>query len=574
MPLNQEDSPKNSDGYPFDLGAYSRKISTDSADAQRWFDRGLNWCFGYNHDEAMLCFKKAAEFDPSCAMNYWGIAYAAGPNYNMPWDFFSKAQEEETLKTCLTALDMAESLKSTATPFEREVIAALAKRYQSRNPVSVPELYAWAGEYAEAMGRVWAQFPADLDAISLYSEALMNKTPWRLWDPVTGEPVEGADTLKIKEVLEHGLNVGRSLGVTHPGVWHLYIHAMEMSPTPEIALKVGDELRHLVPDAGHLAHMPTHIDVQCGNYLDVVKSNQDGIDKDVKFYHYAGAKNFYSLYRCHNYHFKMYGAMFIGQFEPAMAAARDMQETVGDQVMSAEMEAMQGWFEAYMSLKTHALVRFGKWNECVADPLPADPGTYRMTTAMTWYGRAIGYANLKQISEARQAQTEFIKAVERVPEEQVLHVISCRLILGVAVEMLAGEIEYHAGNIEAGLSHLREAVRREDALPYDEPWPWMMPCRHALGALLLEQGKVEEAIEAYEADLGMTDVVVRANRHPNNVWALIGLHRAYTLSGRSTDARRIKPQLEFALARADPSIHASCFCSKKSCCETQRSESV
>ncbi|WP_321822618.1 MULTISPECIES: tetratricopeptide repeat protein [unclassified Burkholderia] len=550
-------------GYPFDLGTYSRKISTDSEDAQRWFDRGLNWCFGYNHNEAIVCFQRAAEFDPTCAMIQWGIAYAAGPNYNLPWDFFTEQQQRDTLEMCLAALDRAEELKAGAKPFEQDLIAALFKRYQSREPVLLPQLYAWAGEYAEAMGECYKKYPDDLDAICFYGEAMMNKSPWRLWDPVSGKPIEGADTLQIKEVLEHGINVGRATEIVHPGVWHLYIHTMEMSPTPEIALRIGDELRHLVPDAGHLAHMPTHIDVQCGNYLDVVVSNQAGIERDMKFYHYAGAKNFYSLYRCHNYHFKLYGAMFLGQYEPAINAAREMQRSVGDQVMTADMAAMQGWFEAYMSLKTHAFVRFGKWQECIDEPLPENQEMYKMTTAMTWYGRAIGYANLKQDAKAREAQAEFLKAVKLVPETQVLHVIPCHLILAVGVEMLAGEIEYNAGNIEKGLDHLRVAVKLEDALPYDEPWPWMMPCRHALGALLLEQGHLEEAIEAYEADLGMSDAVVRANRHPNNVWALLGLYSAYRRAGRLNDARKIKPQMDFALARADKSIHASCFCSKK-----------
>ncbi|MEJ2378033.1 MAG: tetratricopeptide repeat protein [Pseudolabrys sp.] len=551
------------DGYPFDLGTYSRKLSTKSEDAQRWFDRGLNWCFGYNHNEAVVCFQKAADFDSKCAMIQWGVAYAAGPNYNLPWDFLNEQQVKDTLELCLTALDKAEKYKADATPFEQGLITALHKRYQSRESVPVPDLYVWSGQYADAMGEFCNKYPEDLDAICFYAEAIMNKTPWRLWDPVTGKPVEGAEPLKAKAVLERGIELGRAQGVIHPGVWHLYIHCMEMSPTPEVALMVGDELRHLVPDAGHLAHMPTHIDVQCGNYVDVVASNQAGIEMDLKFYQYAGAKNFYSLYRCHNYHFKLYGAMFLGQYEPAIKAAREMQETVGDQVMTADMAAMQGWFEAYMSLKTHALVRFGKWQDCIDEPLPEDQDMYKMTTAMTYYGRAIGYGNLKQDAKARAAQAAFLQAADRVPKEQVLHVIPCHLILAVGKEMLAGEVEYHTGNIEKGFAHLRKAVELEDALPYDEPWPWMMPCRHALGALLLDQGRGEEAIDCYEADLGMNDKVIRANRHPNNVWALVGLHDAYRLMGRADDARKIKPQLDVALARADKTIKASCYCSKK-----------
>lgn len=557
------DSTINTDGYPFDLGVYSLKIATKSADAQRWFDRGLNWCFGYNHDEAVTCFKKAADFDPKCAMIHWGIAFAAGPNYNLPWDFFSEEQLVGSLNTCLDALDVAKDCLSTAGEFEYDLVMALYKRYQSREVVGLEKLYEWAGEFAEEMAKLYEKYPENYEAICFYGESLMNKSPWKLWDPRTGEPVEAANPFKIKEVLEHGIALGRANGVTHPGIWHLYIHAMEMSPTPEIALRIGDELRNLVPDAGHLAHMATHIDVQCGNYIDVVNSNQTAIDVDMKYYHYAGAKNFYSLYRCHNYHFKLYGAMFLGQYEPAIQAAIEMQETVGDQVMTADMEAMQGWFEAYFSLKTHAYVRFGKWQEAIDDPLPEDQETYKVTTAMTYYGRAIGYANHKQDAKARENQKLFLEACDRVEPERVLHVIPIQLVLAVGKEMLAGEIEYHAGNIELGFDHLRKAVELEDDLPYDEPWPWMMPCRHALGALLLDQDRAEEAAECYEADLGYNDMVVRANRHPNNVWALVGLYDAYKMLNRLEDARKIKPSLDFALARADSTVKASCFCSKK-----------
>lgn len=555
------------DDYPFNLGKYSRKISTTSADAQRWFDRGLNWCFSYNHNEAVHCFKKASEFDSECAIIHWGIAYAGGPNYNLPWDFFSADQLTATLSDCLDALEKADKLKKTASRFEQELIEALFKRYQSRDVVPLEKLYAWAGAYAEEMAFLYERHPDDFEAICLYAESLMNKSPWKLWDPVTGQPVAAANPIRIKEVLEHGIKIGRASGVIHPGIWHLYIHTMEMSPIPEVALRVGDELRDLVPDAGHLSHMPTHIDVQCGNYLDVVKSNHAGIEKDRKFFDYAGAKNFYSLYRSHNFHFKLYGAMFLGQYQPAIEAAIEIQATVGDEVITREENGVDPWFKAfiepYMSLKTHAFIRFGKWQEAIEDPLPEDQDLYKMTTAMKWYGRAIGYANLKQDTEARKAQRKFIELADALPESCMLHVVPCSLILAVGREMLAGEIEYHAGNYERGFDHLREAVQLEDALPYDEPWPWMMPCRHALGALLLDQGCAEEAAACYEADLGMNDEVIRANRHPNNVWALLGLHDAYKQLGRIEDARKIKPQLDFALARADRSVKASCYCSKK-----------
>lgn len=549
------------DDYPFDLGSYSRKISTESPDAQRWFDRGLNWIYGFNHDEAEACFKRALEFDPDCAMIYWALAYIAGPNYNVPWEFFDEQMIKDVLAKCRGALEAAERLKSRASAPEQALITALHKRFQS--PESVPNLYVWSDAYAQAMEEVYNRFDTDPDVIALFADAMMNRTPWKLWDPRTGKPVDGADTLKTRQVLERGIALQRGEGKRHPGIWHLYIHCMEMSPTPEVALLVGDELRHLVPDSGHICHMPTHIDIQCGNYLDTVDYNRVGIERDMKFYHYAGGKSFYSLYRAHNYQFMLYGAMFLGQYEPAIWAARQMQKSVGDDVMTRETPMLAGIIDPYLSEKIHVLVRFGKWQECIDEPLPEDQELYTTTTAMTYYAKAIGYANLKNDKQAREMQAKFRQAVDRVPKEQLLHTVSCHSILAVGDEMLAGEIEYHAGNVEEGFAHLRKAVELEDNLPYDEPWPWMMPCRHALGALLLEQGQLDEAIDVYEADLGFNEKVIRANRHYNNIWALRGLHRAYTQAGRDHDARRIKPALDVAAARADRSIYASCFCSKK-----------
>ncbi|MGE2734717.1 tetratricopeptide repeat protein [Mycolicibacterium vaccae] len=347
---------------------------------------------------------------------------------------------------------------------------------------------------------------------------------------------------------------------------------MEMSPTPESALRVGDELRRLVPDAGHLAHMPTHIDVQCGHYQDVVDWNSVGIDRDVKYWRHGGAHNFYSNYRVHNYHFKLYGAMFLGQYRPAIEAVRGMHETIPAELVYVESPPMADWLEGYMSIGTHALVRFGRWQELIDDPLPTDPALFCMTAAMNYYGKGVAHAALRQHDRAAEAQKLFEQTAATVPESRHLHVVRCVDILGVAREVLAGEIAYHKREYDSAFRHLRQAVRNEDDLPYDEPWGWMMPSRHALGALLLEQGHLEEAASVYEADLGLNDDVPRSNRHPNNVWALLGLHRCYELLGRDARARTVKPLLDIALARADPEVRASCFCSRPlepatpSCC--------
>ena len=324
--------------YPYELGTHRRTISTTSADAQIWFDRGLNWCFGYNHEEAAQCFKKALESDPDCAMAHWGVAYVMGPNYNKPWELFDANDLAATLQITREAIAAAQTC-SNASPTERALIEALNKRYQS--DAAIDDLYVWSADYANAMREVYAKFPNDYDVVTLFVEAMMNRTPWQMWDPRSGEPVTGADTLECREVLENAIAQLSLTGAPrHPGVLHLYIHLMEMSPFPEKALRSADNLRDLVPDAGHLNHMATHIDVLCGNYQAVVASNSVAIDADYKYFKRNGAMNFYSLYRAHNYHFKLYGAMFLGQYAPAIDAVESMMKTLPDELMRLESPPM------------------------------------------------------------------------------------------------------------------------------------------------------------------------------------------------------------------------------------------
>ena len=566
--------------YGFDLGPYTREITTSSAEAQRWFDRGLNWTYAYNHEEAGNCFEQALRHDPDCAMALWGLAYIVGPNYNKPWELFDEREISQTLVESRRSCALAREKVGDASPVEQALITALDLRYQSGN-AGMDHLNEWSEEYAAAMRKVHRQFGEDPDIAALFAEALLNLTPWNMWDPRTGDPVAEARTLECRVVMETAIKHNRDRGLRpHPGLWHLYVHLMEMSPVPEAALRIGDELRRLVPDSGHLAHMPTHIDVLCGNYQDVVDWNHVGIEKDVKYWKHAGAYNFYSNYRVHNYHFKLYGAMFLGQFTAAMDAVRTMHETIPDELVRVESPPMADWLEGYKSIGTHALVRFGRWQELIDAPLPEDPALFCMTAAMNYYGKGVAYAALKRHDEAAEAQRMFERTAATVPDTRRLHVVKCQDILGVARELLAGEIDYHRGDYDSAFAHLRLAVIWEDNLPYDEPWGWMMPSRHALGALLLEQGHVAEAARSYEADLGFNDEVLRSNRHPNNVWALLGLHRCYERLGEIVQARTIKPLLDVALARADTEIQSSCFCSRpltpsraangqgSSCCHT------
>jgi len=549
----------------YDLGNHGWAISTTSPDAQRWFDRGLNWTYGFNHEEAIRCFEQAIIADPDCAMAHWGLAYAAGPNYNKPWEFFVPADLAETVGKCYLETERALALLHNATPPERALIDALAARYQApAPPENRRELVGWVDGYADAMREVYRAFGDDLDVATLFAESLMNRTPWQLWDLTTGEPKEGASTGEARGVLERAFENPASR--IHPGVLHMYIHLMEMSPFPEKALQASDWLRGLVPDAGHLQHMSTHIDVLCGHYHNVVVWNQAAIVADRLFLERAGPMNFYTLYRVHDYHFKMYGGMFMGNYEAAREAADEMLTTIPEELLRVQVPPMADWLEPYVPLGLHVLIRFGKWQEIIDTPLPDDQELYCVTTAMTHYARGVAYAATGQVAPAERERALFLAALDRVPDTRYFQNNPSLDVLAVAAAMLDGELEYRKGNYDDAYAHLRRAIHLEDTLPYSEPWAWMQPSRHAYGALLLEQGHIEEAEATYRADLGLDNTLSRACQHPENVWSLHGYHECLLRLGKHELAGLIKQRLDLAVARADVPIVSSCFC-RTTCAE-------
>ena len=548
-----------SDDYGYDLGTYRRPVTTGSKAAQAWFDRGLAWTYGYHHEEALACFRRAIDADPECAMAWWGVAYAAGPNYNKPWEAFDEEDAARSLATAHDAAARAAECASDATPAERALIQALEHRYPSRSPA--PDMDPWNDGYAAAMRAVYAEHGDDSDVATLFAEAIMNRTPWALWDLKTGAVAEGADTAEAIEVLEKAMRERDERGEeAHPGLLHMYIHLMEMSPHPERALAAGDRLRGLVPDAGHLEHMPTHIDVLCRDYRAVVESNQAAIEADRRFLAREGAGNFYSLYRCHDYHFKIYGAMFLGQYRPALDAAEEMIATLPEELLTVASPPMADWLEGFVPMKQHVLIRFGKWREIVGQELPGNRELFCVTTAMMRYARAVAHAVLGELDEAVREAAAFGEALARVPESRYVFNNRCVDILAVAEAMIRGELEYRRGRFDAAFDLLRAAVALDDGLPYDEPWGWMQPARHALAALLLEQGRVEEATDVYRADLGYDATLSRACQHPDNVWSLHGYHECLERLGRSGEATIVKQRLDLALARTDVPITASCYC--------------
>ena len=551
-------SPRDIEAY-YDLGSYQRVVETPSAQAQLWFDRGMVWAFAFNHQEAVRCFERALGHDPDLAIARWGIAYSVGPNYNKGWEAFDPVDLAASLARARTELELAAT--GRASTVERGLIKALAARFPAGETEGLQDtraLIAAHSAYADAMAALARAHPDDVDVAALAADALVNVTAWALWDTRTGEPAEGSRVVEAKRILEEALKT--AAGCSHPGVLHIYLHIMEMSAHPEEALPAADLLRGLVPDAGHLQHMPSHIDVLCGHYRDSVDANLSAVRADRRFVEREGPLNFYSLYRAHDLHFVVYSAMFAGQSRIALQAAEELAGQLTEELLRIESPPMADWLEAFTPLRVHVLIRFGRWDELIAEPLPADLDLFCSTAATIHYGRGVAHAAKGELAEAHRERKAFGAAYARIPESRYLFNNTSRDILAVAAAMLDGEITYRENRFDEAFGHLRRAIELDDALPYDEPWGWMQPTRHAYGALLLEQGYVEQATRVYAADLGLDPTLSRCCQHPGNVWSLHGYHECLRRLGRTAEADIIEQQLALARARADVAIRASCAC--------------
>jgi len=516
----------------FDVGVVHRDVTTSSPVAQMWFDRGLGLAYGFNHEEAIACFERAIEADPDCAMCYWGKAYALGPNYN------NVEMTEEASRAAYDAVQSAVGKMGGGTEAEQALIEALQFRYAWPAPEDRTELEQ---AYADAMREVWAANPEDGDVAALTGEALMMLRPWKLWSP-EGEPAP--ETPEIRSVLEAGLEHSPD----HPALCHLYIHTMEAGPEAERAVGPAETLETLTPGLGHLIHMPSHIYTWTGRYDDVIRVNQRAVEVDRAFVEYAGRENFYTLYRLHNFHFVAYGAMFAGRREIALDAARELVT----EIPQALLTEWADYLDVFVGTPYHVMVRFGMWDEILAEPEPAEQ---LLAARAVWrYARGIALASLLRVEEAAQEQQAYLKARDAVPESRLLFNNPVKEILGVATEVLAGEIEYRRGNLDSAFEHLREAVALDQTLNYDEPWGWMEPARHPLGALLTEQGRYEEAVAVYEANLA---------RYPDNGWALHGLAEGLRQLGRADEATAAQARFDAAWAGSDTVIPGSCFCRTK-----------
>lgn len=508
------------------LDTFQRTINTTSKEAQQYFDQGFSLYFGFNHEAAIASFQQAVAFDSTAPMPRWGQALSFGPNINNP------LMDSAASRNAWDALQMAIRLADNGTPVERDLIDALRVRYAWPPPEDRKHLDT---AYAMAMRKVYAKYPKDVDVAALTAESLMNLRPWDLWTP-SGQPQP--ETMEIVGIIEKGL----AQVPDHPGLCHFYIHTVEASPEPGKALEAANRLRNRVPGGGHLVHMPSHIDIRLGHYENAIVANEKGIIADTTW---VKAGGFYTFYRIHNYHFLAYASMFDGQKAKAMKAARDMVEQAPLELVRAYAD----YLEAFLAVPIHVMVRFGLWEEILAEPKP--PEDLISAVAFWHYGRTVAYAAMGKVKEASEEFAAMKKAYDAVPESRLLANNPLRTVIEVGLPLAEGELEYRKGNYKKAFDLIRLAVMRDDSLRYDEPWGWMMPVRHALGALLLEQNMIDEAEAVYRKDLEL---------HPNNGWALKGL--AECLHKKEQHAEAMKTDSLFALSwkRSDITLMASCFC--------------
>lgn len=508
---------------------YSRKITTNSPEAQQWFDQGMQLLYGFNHDEAIRSFEQAAKLDPSCAMAWWGSAYARGLHINNP------VMGEEQSRLADEAAKKAEAAIDNETEVEQALVHAVRQRYQFPVPEDRKPLDA---KYAEAMEAVWHKFPNDPDVGALFAESLMNLQPWDLW---TGDNVPKGRALEIVAVLEKTL----ALAPKHPGANHFYVHAIEGSPWPQKGLEVAERLSNLVPGSGHLVHMPSHIYIRTGNYNEAVERNQRAIAADEAYFAVAPPPEFYNIYFLHNLHFLAYAAMMEGRYETAIHAARKISEKIPPEFLKNFVTVADG----FTSTALHVLIRFGKWDEILAEPAPED---WRFLSTAEWhFARSVAFSALGKTDEAQHEIEKMDEVSAKFTDEWRMGNNSAQEVIAIARRMAEGELAYAQGDSEQAFELLREAVSMEENLKYDEPPGWMQPVRHALGALLLADGQAAEAENVYWDDL---------KRHPNNAWSLLGLQQSLLKQGKTEHAQELDKQVKAAWARADVQPVASCYC--------------
>jgi len=511
------------------LGPHTRTITTTSPEAQKYFNQGLAFLYGFNHDEAIRSFTRAAELDTACAMAYWGIAYANGPHINNP------VVTEDRALAAWEALEKARAHADRIDEVEQMLIDALGARYAWPQPEDRSPLDA---AYAVAMSAVWENHPDDADVGALYGEALMDLHPWDLWTH------DGAPLDWTPEIVAH-LESVLEMAPNHPLAIHLYIHAVEASDDPGRADAPAARLRDMMPGIGHMVHMPSHIDVLRGRWAEAIASNTSAMAADHAYMKRSPDQGFYRLYMAHNHHMRGFAAMMIGRSELALESMREMVNEFPEDWLRENAIWADGW----VAMPIEVLMRFGRWQEIL--DYPEMPEYLPLSTALRHYARGVAYAAEAKVEEARAEQAAFKEARAAVAEGAFFGNNDAHDVLDVAAALLDGEILYRAGDHEGGFAALREAVRLEDALRYDEPPDWIQPVRHALGAALMQSERYAEAEQVFREDLA---------RWPGNGWSLFGLGRSLRLQGNDAEAEKYEAEFAEAWKNADVQIKSACFC--------------
>jgi hypothetical protein len=452
------------------------------------------------------------------AMAYWGMALALGSNINMEIT-------QNRSQVANAAIQKAIKLASNSPQSEQDYIHALASRY-SKDLHADPKLLAI--EYSKAMRELSNKYPDDLDAAVLFAESILDLNPWNQWS-LDGKPLEG--TMEAIRVLQSVLKKDPN----HLGANHYYIHAVEASHHPEIALMSAERLKTLLPSSGHILHMPSHIYILIGDYLQAARSNEAAVAEDRAYIREYGMQGIYPLhYLSHNLYFLSRAYTILGRFEDARQAASELAT-----FYVPHFNHMPD-LEYYASAPLTVLIAFHKWKEILELPKPSDD--MLMTKVLWHFGRALAYANLGDLSQAIKEQRMYLEEKKKLSVEQAFGYNKAFQILTIADHSLEAKLAEIQGNDLKAVEFLKKAVVEQDSLHYNEPPDWFFPIRETLGGLLLRMEKPAEAELIFREEL---------ERHPRNGRALFGLKESLRAQSKSYDLYWVNHEFEKAWLYSD-----------------------
>jgi tetratricopeptide (TPR) repeat protein len=514
------------------LGTLHVPVTTEHADAQTYFDQGMRLLYAFNHAESLRSFREAARIDDSCAMAFWGQALALAPNIN------DSAIGPDREQQGYDAIREALKRRNNAGPKEMALIDALAARFSEKLPDG--NRGGLNRAYATAMAKLWLRFPKDPDVAVLYADAVMNTRPWDYWTR-EGRPQPGIHNAQV--ALERTMQRFPD----HPGALHIYIHLVEASDHVDKAVPAADRLGSLMPGAGHLVHMPSHVYIRVGRYGDAADANAKAIKADEAYITQCRAQGIYpAAYYPHNIHFLAAALVMEGRGEQAMKAARKAAERHDHEIP----EGLVGFAHLLETLPSLVMVRFGQWDDILQAPKLV--GDRPFVSAMYHFARGMAFSATRkpEAAKAELAALESIASGPAIKEFRILDVNSLADIAPIGVAMLRGDIAEKTGSFDEAIAQFRRAVEMEDSLLYSEPPDWFLQPRQYLGHAYLRAGKFEDAERVYREDL---------KRHRGNGWALRGLEQALRKQGKSAEADRVHHDFAQAWKRSDVQLTASRF---------------